>query len=218
MYFSLYYFLGVKNMRKIIIALIIGLLCIPIASATSVDRALFCNIEGYPGIQLEENILLTSTSSADRIGYWGVFYKAVEGDNEKMNITSWIEIEPKDYTLKPGESKSFKLIIRIPENAEPGLYGAISEDANIVGHSGERRTYIRFKDADVAAAVKGEGSVAWTAFRIPVSVKVLGEPLQPKPPAPVIKLTQENITAIALIAIIIIMLLIVVMLRRRRRK
>lgn len=198
-------------MRKIVIALIIGLLCIPIASATSVDRALFCNIEGYPGIQLEENILLTSTSSADRIGHWEVFYKAVEGDNEKMDITSWIGIEPKDYALKPGESKSFKLIIKIPENAEPGLYGAISEDANMVGHSGERRTYIRFKDAD-AAAVKGGGSVAWTAFRIPVSVKVLGKPVQPNPLTSVI--TQKNIKMIALIAIII-MLLIAVMLRRR---
>ena len=147
------------------------------------------------------------------IGIYGHLLGGISYFTEKRDITSWIRIEPKDYTLKPGESKSFKLIIRIPENAEPGLYGAISEDANMVGHSGERRAYIRFKDAD-AAAVKGGGSLAWTAFRIPVSVKVLGKPVKPSPLAEIADTIKSNIMIIVLLAIIVALLLI--LLRRRR--
>lgn len=202
-------------MRKIVIAMMIvlALLCIQVTSATMVDRAFFCNLEGHPGDTIEENILLTSTSSADRIGHWEVFYKEVEGDNEKMDITSWIKIEPKNYTLKPGESKSFTLIINISSNAEPGLYGATSEDANIVGHSGERRTYIRFKDADAEAVKAGGGAVAWTALRIPVSVKVLGKPVKPSPFEGIAETIKSNIIPIALFAIIIVLLVIVLRLK-----
>lgn len=201
-------------MEKIIIALILGLLCISVTSATMVDRAFFCNLEGYPEDTIEESIMLTSTLSADRVGHWETFYKEVEGDDEKMNITSWIEIEPKDYTLKPDESKSFRLIIKIPSTAEQGLYGATSEDANVKGHYGERRTYIRFKDADAEAVRAGVGSVVWTGFRIPVSVNVLGTPEKPSPFEGITDAIKSNILSIALLAVIVVLL--VILLRRRK--
>ena len=202
-----------KKEKILIIILLIALACIQTALATSVDRAAICNIEGYPGDAIEIPISLESTSSSERTGYWEVFYKKAEGDDEKiMNITSWIEIEPTDYTLKPGESKDFIVRIRIPKNAEPGLYGATSSGAAVLGHYDERRTYIRFSDAD-ASVVETGGQGVWSALRIPVSVKVLGKP---SPLAPIIKGIKTNITVIILLAVIIILL--VVLLRRKGGK
>ena len=200
-----------KRERILIIVLLIALACIQTSFATSVDRVNICNVEGYPGDVIEIPISLESTSSSERMGHWEVFYKKVEGDDERiMNITSWIEIEPTDYTLKPGESKDFIIRIRIPKNAEPGLYGATSPGAAVLGHYDERRTYTRFKDAD-ASAVEAGGQGVWSALRIPVSVNVLGKP---SPLAPIIKGIKANITVIILLAVVIILL--VLLLRRKR--
>ena len=199
-------------MKKILlIILLIALACIQTSLATSVDRVIICNVEGYPGDVIEIPNSLESTSSSDRMGHWEIFYKKVEGDDERiMNITSWIEIEPTDYTLKPGESKDFIIRIRIPKNAEPGLYGATSPGAAVLGHYDERRTYVRFKDAD-ASVVEAGGQGVWSALRIPVSVEVLGKP---STLAPIIKGIKENVTTIMLLSVIIILL--VVLLRRKR--
>ena len=108
-------------------------------SATTVDRALFCNLDAYPDDTVIENITLYG-DLPDRTGSWRVFYKHVEGDSGEMNITSWIEVTPNEYTIKDGEAKYFQLIINVPSDAAPGLWGAISEDAAIQGHVDQRRT------------------------------------------------------------------------------
>jgi hypothetical protein len=171
---------GMKRIVEIV-ALALGLVLvlsasvqIPVqtASATTVDRALFCNLNAYPGDTIIENITLYG-DLPERIGSWRTFYKQVEGDSGRMDITSWIEVTPKEYTIKDGEAKEFQLIIKVPPNAEPGLlYGATSEDAAIPGHVDQRRTYIEFVDGD-AEAVKAGGVATMSGIRIPVSVKVL---------------------------------------------
>lgn len=200
--------------KKIVMVFIFALMLAPGVSATATDTAFLCNIEGHPGDTITKTVTLVGTSSSDRIGCWETFYKEVEGDTEKMDITDLIAITPSNYTLKYDESKTFTVTIRIPKYIEPGLYGATSEDANMKGHSDERRSYIRFKDAD-ASTVGAGGVAAWTGFRIPVSVKVLGKPVQPNPLEPIIKMIQANIMVIILLAIIVI--LIAVMLRRKKR-
>jgi len=102
--------------------------------------------------------------------------------------------------------------ISIPKDAEPGLlYGATSESAGMEGHSGERRTYVIFEDADASVVAAG-GSAVYTGLLIPVSVKVLGKP---NPLTPVIKAIEANIISIALLAIVLILL---VLLLRRKKK
>ncbi len=176
---------------------------IQIASATTVDRAIFSNLPAYPGDTIIENITLYG-DSPERIGSWRVFYKHVEGDSEKMNITSWIEVTPKDYTIKNGEAKHFQLIITVPSDASPELWGAISEDAGIPGHVDERRTYIEFTDGDAASAKTGVATV--TGIRIPVSVNVLGVPAKPSPFAGLTETIKSNVITIALLAVIVVLL------------
>lgn len=190
-------------------------------SATSVDRLSICNIEGHAGDVIDIPITLKSTSDSQRLEQWSTFYKMVEGksegegegesDDEKMDITSWIMITPANYTLKPGEAKIFTVRITIPRNAKPGLYGATSEDADMEGHSGERRTYIIFEDADASAAGAGGGSAVQSGMLIPVSVKVLAEP---NPLIPIIRGIEGNIISIVLVAIIIILLAVLLRLRK----
>lgn len=196
-----------ENMKKINLIILIGLLCIQAASATSVDRLYMCNLEGYPGDTLKVNITLEGTIPAERTGYWSVYYKHVEGDKEEfIDVTSWITVEPEKYTLKSGEIKSFIVTIKIPKNAEPGLlYGATSGSACEKGHSDERRMYIQFQDTNT-------GGNVYSGLMIPVSVKVLGKP---NPMTPIVKAIQTNIIIIVLLAIIVI--LIVIMMRRKER-
>ena len=123
-----------------------------------------------------------------------------------MDITSWITIEPKEYTIKQEEAKIFTVTVKIPKDAKPGLWGATTEDAWQEGHSGERRTYIVFKDA------LGGGNV-YSGLLIPISVKVLPNP---NPFARAIDFVQQNLLVIAL-SIVIIVLLAVVFLKRRKR-
>jgi len=191
----------------ILVALLFGLLFIPVSAAlaTSVDR-MSLKLEGYPGKTIEQEITLEGTDLGERSGFWYTHYKEVEGDDSKMDITSWITIEPKDFTIKQGEIKVFTVKVKIPGNAEPGLWGATSLEAGKEGHSGERRTYIVFKDA------LADGNV-YSGLLIPISVKILPSP---NLLAPVINFVEQNIITIAL-SIVIIVLLAMQLLRRKKR-
>ena len=193
--------------NTIFFALLLGLLFIPVSAAlaTSVDR-MSLKLDGYPGKTIEQEITLEGTDQGERLGFWYTHYKKVEGDDSKMDITSWITIEPKDYTIKEGEIKVFTVKVKIPGNAEPGLWGATSEEAGKEGHSGERRTYVVFKDAPA------DGNV-YSGLLIPISVKVLPSP---NPLAPVINFVAQNIITIAL-SIVIIVLLAMLLLKRKRQ-
>ena len=194
-----------------IIILAMLIVSIPITSATSVDRIAVTNLEGYPEDVFQVDITLIGTLP-DQTGHWRTSYKNISND-EKMDIRSWITINPTNYRLEKNESKTFTVTIKIPEDAEPGLYGAISEDAGLPGHSAERRTYIVFEDANTTAVIEGKGSVAYSGLLIPISVNVLGKP---SPLTPIIKGIKANITVIILLAVIII--LFVLLLRRKGGK
>lgn len=192
----------------ILFGLLLGLLFIPgsAALATAVDR-MWLNLEGFPGKTVSAEITLEGTDPEERAGFWYTHYKEVEGDDDRMDITSWITIEPKDYTIKQGEIKAFTVKVKIPGDARPGLRGATSEEAGKEGHSGERRTYIIFKDAIT-------GGNVYSGLLIPISVKVLESP---NPLAPVLNFVKQNIMTIALI-IVIIVLLAMLLLRKRKEK
>lgn len=175
------------------------------ALATSVDRMSLTNLEGYPGKTVEQNITLEGTDTGERSGFWYTNYRKIEGDNKRMDITSWITIEPKEFTIRQGEIKTFAVKLNIPKNAEAGLWGAASPDAGKEGHSGERRTYIVFKDA------LGGGNV-YSGLLIPISVKVLPNP---NPLAGVINFVRQNTTTVALSIVIVILM---AMLLRKKRK
>lgn len=192
----------------ILVALVLGLLFIPgsTALATSVDRMSLTNLEGYAGKTIKAEITLEGTDLEERSGFWYTNYKEVEGADNRMDITSWITIEPKDYTIKQGETKVFTVEVKIPRDAELGLWGATSEEAAKEGHSGERRTYIVFKDAPA-------GGNVYSGLLIPISVKVLPSP---NPLAPVINFVQQNIITI-LLSVVIIVLLARPLLRRKKQ-
>ena len=197
-----------KCRKSALLALLLGLLFIPVSSAlaTSIDRMSLTNLEGYPGKTIEQEITLEGTDPGERSGFWYTYYKEIEGDNDRMDITSWITIEPKDYTIKEGETKVFTVKVKIPGNAGPGLWGATSEEAAKEGHSGERRTYIIFKDAIT-------GGNVYSGLLLPISVKVLKSP---NPLAPALNFVKQNIVAIAL-SIVIIVLLAALLLKRRKQ-
>lgn len=190
-------------------------------SATSVDRLSICNIEGHAGDIVDIPITLKSTSDSQRLGQWSTFYKKVEGksegegesDDEKMDITSWIMITPANYTLKPSETKIFIVRISIPRNAKQGLYGATSEDADMEGHSGERRTYTIFEDADASAAGAG-GSAVQSGMLIPVSVKVL----ERESSFDVVKEAVKKNNMLILLCVIIILISAFVVIARRKKR
>jgi len=193
-----------QHIKLLVVALLLGLLFIPASAvwATSVDRLSLCNLEGYPGDAVEAEITLEGTDPQERSGYWYTHYKEVEGDDDRMDITPWIAIEPEEYTIREGETKVFTIKVKIPGDAGPGLWGATSEEAGKAGHSDERRTYIIFKDAIT-------GGNVYSGLLIPISVKVLGKP---SPLAPVIKFVKENIMVTVLIIVVVV--LVVVLLRR----
>ncbi len=124
-----------------------------------------------------------------------------------MDITSWITVEPKEYTIIQGKSLVFTVRAKIPNTARPGLWGATSEEAGQSGHSGERRTYLIFKDTIT-------GGNVYSGLLIPVSVKVLG---QSSPLAPAVDFIKQNIIVIVL-GVIVIILLAVLLTRTRARR
>jgi len=181
----------------------------PAVMATSVNRLAICNLEGSPGETIDTEVTLESTDTGERTGHWTTHYKAVDGDSEKMDITSWISFEPSsEYTLAVGESKSFMVRIVIPDDAEPGLWGATSEEADISGHSDERRTYVIFKDADSVS-----GSL-FSGLLIPVSVNVTG---RPNAFTPMVNWIQANVMVSILIAVVIVLLSVMAAKRRKMK-
>ena len=117
-----------KKWRKsALLAFLVGVLFVSassVALATAVDRTALPNLEGFPGKTIEQEITLEGTDPEERAGFWYTYYKETEGDNDRMDITSWIAFEPKDYTIKQGEIKAFTVKVKIPGDARQGLWGA----------------------------------------------------------------------------------------------
>ncbi len=145
-----------------------------ITSATITDTITAYGYKGYPGDTINFTVKLMGDRPTTRSGYWCTLYTPFEEDSETMNISSWITIDPIKYELDEGEAKVFNVTIRIPKDAKPGLYGINSSDAPSPGHWYQRRTWICFRDADISA-INATGVAAWTGFRIPVSVEVMGK-------------------------------------------
>src|SRR3989344_3139554 len=186
-----------KSKSTIVVALLLGLLLVQgsFALATSVNKMSLTNLVGYPGKTIKTEIALEGTDSGERQGFWYAHYKKVDGDNERMDITSWVTVEPKDFLIKQGEIKTFTIKVKVPRNAELGLWGATSEEAGKAGHSNERRTYIIFKDAPA-------GGNVYSGLLIPISVQVSpSESLL----APVINFVMQNIIVITLSIVILIL-------------
>ena len=197
-----------KSKSTGVVALLLGLLFVQgsFALATSVSKMSLTNLVGYPGKTVKTEITLEGTDLEERSGFWYTHYKKIEGDSDRMDITSWVTIEPKDFLIKQGETKTFTVKVKVPRNAELGLWGATSEEAGKEGHSNERRTYIIFKDA------AGGGNV-YSGLLIPVSVKVTESPNIWEP---IINFIMQNIIIIVL-SIVILILLARPLLRRKKR-
>lgn len=196
-----------KIKSTIFVALFLGLMLVPFfsTSATSVDRMSLVNLKGVPGETVKMEISLEGTDEGERLGYWYTNYKEIEGDSDKMDITSWIKIDPTDYNIKQGETITFTVNVAIPKNAEPGLWGAISKDAGLEGHSNERRTYLVFKDAPA------DGNV-YSGLLIPISVEVLPSE---NPLAPFINFVQQNLMMI-IMSVVIVVLLAMLLLKKKK--
>src|SRR3989338_6659370 len=186
-----------KSKSTIVIALLLGLLFVQgsFALATSVNKMSLTNLVGYPGKTIKAEIALEGTDLGDRSGFWYTNYKKIEGDNNKMDITSWITVEPKDFTIKQGEIKTFTVKVKVSRDAELGLWGATSEEAGKAGHSNERRTYIIFKDAP-------SGGNVYSGLLIPVSIEVTKSPNLLEP---IINFVIQNIIIIVLSIIILVL-------------
>lgn len=206
----------IATTRLVIILFVVANIAhLPVSvSATSVDKLSICDVEGHAGDVIDIPITLRSTSDSERAGYWSIFCKKVEGesDDRKMDITDWITITPPNYILKSGEVKSFTITISIPD-VSPGLYGATSPDADMEGHSDERRTYIVFEDVDASAADAGASAVK-SGMLIPVSVKVL----EKESLFDAVKEAIEMNTTLALVGTVIILISISVLIVRRKKR
>ncbi|MEA3386866.1 MAG: DUF916 domain-containing protein [Patescibacteria group bacterium] len=54
------------------------------------------------------------------------FVKPEDQAYPELSLANWIEIEDKNITLSPGETREVRFSINVPENGEPGgHYGAI---------------------------------------------------------------------------------------------
>jgi hypothetical protein len=164
--------------------------------ATSVNQMSLANLVGYPGKTVKTEISLEGTDLEERTGFWYAYYKKVEGDSEKMDITSWITIEPKDFSIKQKVIKTFTVEVKVPRNAELGLWGATSQESGKAGHAVERRTYIVFKDAPA-------GGNVYSGLLIPISVEVISSP---NPLTPVINFIVQNIIVIVLSIVILVLI------------
>lgn len=183
--------------RLIFLLLIAGLFLPPPLTVwgTSIDRLELCNLEAQPGETITTQITLFGTESETRTGYWDTYYKQVDGDNDHMDITSWITIQPKEFSIAKDESKVFNVSIKLPQNTEPGLWGATSVNAGDSGHSAERRTYIIFKDT-------AAGGNVYSGLMIPISVQVTGKV---NPFTGIINFLSKNVLVIVLVVIIVIL-------------
>src|SRR3989344_5845478 len=196
-----------KSKSAMVVALLLGLLLTQssVALATSVSKMSLTNLVGYPGKTVKTEITLEGTDLEERSGFWYTHYKKIEGDNDRMDITSWITVEPKDFTIKQEETKTFTVKVKVPRNAELGLWGATSEEAGKEGHSNERRTYIIFKDA-------ASGGNVYSGLLIPVSVEVTESQSLLEP---IINFVMQNIIVIVL-SIVILVLIARPLLKRKK--
>jgi hypothetical protein len=183
------------------------LLCPSESYGTSIDRSSICNLEGYPGDVLQEKITLTSSDSVTRNGLWENYYKKVEGDDYRMDISSWLTVEPREFVLLPDVRQVFILKVNIPEKAAAGLWGAKTIDAGLSGHSDERRTYILFKDTQ-------EDGNLYSGMMIPVSVQVLGKA---SPFSALFSFLNAN-ALVAFLVVVIVALLVIMLTMLKSRK
>ena len=195
-----------KFVPVLLIAVLFFAYSLPV-SGTSIDRISLCNLEGYPGDTVQAKITLVGTDADSRSGFWDKYYKATDGDNDRMDIRSWISFDPLEYTITKDQKKAFTVKVKIPHNASPGLWGATTSEAGLTNHSDERRTYILFKDAF-------EGGNLYSGMLIPVSVQVLG---RPNPFVVAIDILHEN-ALVSVLAAVIVVLLIILLTRKRSRK
>ena len=186
-----------KSKSIIVVALLLGLLFVQgsVALATSVSKMSLTNLVGYPGKTVKTEITLEGTNLEERSGSWSTHYKNIEGDDNRMDITSWLTIKPENFTIQKGETKTFTVKVKVPRDAELGLWGATSKEAGKEGHSSERRTYIIFKD------VAGGGNV-YSGLLIPISIEVTESPNIWEP---VINFVMQNIIIIVLSLIILVL-------------
>lgn len=165
------------------------------------------NLAGEPGKSIKTEITLEGTDAGDRTGYWYTNYKKTDGDDEKMDITSWVTIEPKDFTIKQGEKQNFTVTIKVPRSAESGLWGATDKAAGQEGHSSERRTYIVFKDAPA-------GGNVYSGLLIPVSVKVSQST---SPVKVVVNFILKNLLVVLLSVVIIAMVAVQLLMKKNKK-
>lgn len=192
-----------------LVVLLFSLILTPFffAKATSINRNALVNLAAKPGETIKIDLTLEGTSDEDRSGFWYTNYKEIEGDTDKMDITSWITVKPEDFEISQGEIKNFTFSVKVPRNAEPGLWGATSKEAGQEGHASERRTYLVFKDTPA-------GGNVYSGLLIPVSVKVLesGNLM-----ASATNFIMENIIIIVLSGVIIV-LVIMQILKGKKKK
>ncbi len=177
------------------------------AQATSVNRMSLVNLEAKPGQVIKTEITLEGTDGGERTGYWYTNYKQIDGDDDKMDITSWITISPKDFTIKQGEKLNFTITVKVPRNATSGLWGATVKEAGQEGHSAERRTYVVFKDAPA-------GGNVYSGLLIPVSVKVSESA---DAAAGIINFILNNLLVIILSVVIIAMVVVQLILKKKKK-
>ena len=177
------------------------------AAGTSSDRSSLCNLEGNPGDLLQEKITLSGTEAALRKGVWEIYYKPGEADNERMDISSWLSVEPRDFTLAQDEKQVFTLKVQIPGRAYAGIWGAATAEAGLSGHAAERRTYVLFRDT------QDEGNL-YTGMMIPVSVRVMGTA---SPFAAFFRFISENAMVFFLVVVIMALLIVMLVMFKSRR-
>ena len=100
-----------------------------------------------PGMSVKGEIVIINDTSSDQT-YYSVIQsfvpKGEEGDQEYLpetdvaGLPSWIHLEEKQISLKPGESKKIKYTIDVPPNAEPGghyatVFYSLSPSKNMKG-------------------------------------------------------------------------------------
>lgn len=200
---------GILESLIVVLSIFLAMyMCPQVVFATSVDQLSLCNLTGNPGDVIQTNITLQGNEAGERSGLWYTHYKKVDGDSQRMDITSWIEVSPADYVIRENEIITFSVSVTIPKDAEAGLWGATSENAGEPGHSLERRMYIIFKDTQT-------GGNVYSGLLIPVSVVVTESPSFVDVAISVIK---SNLLVTFLLVVIVILVVSVALLSRKRQR
>lgn len=84
-----------------------------------------------PGQTLEDSIKIRNDSDRALTFYPEFQLFTVQGNGEpvflddKSGLASWIETIPSELTIEPGQSKRASVLIKVPEDAEPGGHYAV---------------------------------------------------------------------------------------------